>query len=269
MNDEIVLKDHFSRIVESQEPYPVDFDQAWQWIGYSTKQKAREALEKNFEDGIDYTSFNLTVKREIGATNKIQINLTIDCFKSFCMMAGTGKGKEVRRYYLEIEKKYLEIRRSGISAMPGIGPFPELSTARLHELRMILREGSISVREFRRLAFNLDTPDVPNNPIKGALVFKTHDDFMEYAETHKKANPTVYNFAKTALKITGTPDDFVLIRDLYRLYREAMNTWKAETRNTFTSQIKKLYPALEYKQRKVNGKPELVFMGCTLVEKAG
>jgi phage anti-repressor protein len=111
MKDEIMLLDQFSRIAESPEPYPVDFDQAWQWIGYSTKQKAREALERNFEDGVDYTSFNLTVKREIGATNKMQINLTVDCFKSFCMMAGTDKGKKVRQYYLAIEKKYRELQR--------------------------------------------------------------------------------------------------------------------------------------------------------------
>jgi hypothetical protein len=91
------------------------------------------------------------------------------------MMAGTEKGKEVRRYYLEIEKKFLEIRRSGISAIS----WKEPSTARLHELRMILKEGRISVREFRRLAFNLDTPDVPDNPIKDALKFKTFNEFTE------------------------------------------------------------------------------------------
>jgi hypothetical protein len=139
----------------------------------------------------------------------------------------------------------------------------------IRELRKDLEEDRISIREYRRRAYNLDTPDVPDNPIKGALVFKTHDDFMEYAETHKKANPTIYNFVKTALKITGNPDDFVLVRDLYQLYREAMNTWKAESRNIFVRRIKEMYPALEYKQKKVNGKPELVFFGCALVEKAG
>jgi hypothetical protein len=154
---------------------------------------------------------------------------------------------------------------------PSIDPFSELSTARLHELRMCIRElrkdleeERISVREFRRLAFNFDTPDVPDNPIKGALVFKTHDDFIEYAETHTKANPTIYAFAKAALKITGNSDDFVLIKDLYRLYREYTNTWKAETRYKFINRIKEMYPDLEYKQKKVNGYPELVFTGCVL-----
>jgi transcriptional regulator with XRE-family HTH domain len=165
---------------------------------------------------------------------------------------------------------------SSPSSKPNIDLFPELPASKLRELRMRIRElhtfleeGRISVREFRRLALGLDTPDVPDNPIKGALVFKTYDNFMEYAETHKKANPTIYSFAKTALNITEKPGDYVIIRDLYRLYLEYMNTWKAETRNKFVRRIKELYPALEYKQKKVNAKPELAFFGCTLAEQAG
>ena len=36
-------------LLESTEEYPVDFDEAWQWLGYSTKQKAKSKLEENFE----------------------------------------------------------------------------------------------------------------------------------------------------------------------------------------------------------------------------
>jgi prophage antirepressor-like protein len=168
------------------------------------------------------------------------------------------------------------IRKTGSYALPGIDPLEGISTARLHELRMRihelrrdLEEERISVREFRRLALNLDTPDTPENPVRGALVFKTHDDFTEYAETHKKANPTVYSFAKTALKITGNPADFVMIRDLYRLYQENTNTWEAVSRQKFVRRIKELYPGLEYKQKKVDGKPELAFFGCVLGGKGG
>jgi hypothetical protein len=51
------------------------------------------------------------------------------------------------------------IRKTGSYALPSQTSWKEPSTARLHELRMILKEGSISIREFRRLAFNLDTLD--------------------------------------------------------------------------------------------------------------
>jgi prophage antirepressor-like protein len=163
------------------------------------------------------------------------------------------------------------IRKTGFYALPGVDPLKGLSAAKLHEWRMRLRDlrklledKIITVREFRRLALDLDTPDAPDNPVKGALAFKNHDDFMNYAETHKKANPTVYSFAKTALKITGNPGDVVLVRDLYRVYREHTNTWEAVSRQKFVQRVKELYPGLEYKQKKVNGAPELVFTGCTV-----
>ncbi len=102
-------------LVQSTQQFPVDFDAAWKWIGYSTKQKAKNKLANNFEQGIDY-HINQTVKlvkRSQGGGSGIEdIRLNIDCFKSLGMMAGTTKGKEVRRYFLECEriaKKAVEI----------------------------------------------------------------------------------------------------------------------------------------------------------------
>lgn len=102
-------------LVQSTDQFPVDFDAAWKWIGYSTKQKAKNKLTNNFELSIDY-HINQTVKlvkRSQGGGSGIEnIRLNIDCFKSLGMMAGTTKGKEVRRYFLECEriaKKAVEI----------------------------------------------------------------------------------------------------------------------------------------------------------------
>ena len=95
-------------LVQSTNQFPVDFDAAWKWIGYSTKQKAKNKLTNNFHIGLDYT-LTQTVKRVEGnkgggSVRFESINLTIDCFKSLGMMAGTGQGKEVRRYFLECER---------------------------------------------------------------------------------------------------------------------------------------------------------------------
>lgn len=187
------------------------------------------------------------------------------------MVENNPKGREIRRYLIKVEEAWntpemLVKRLEQMGALPESGreTWKEPSASRLRELRMILQEGSITVREFRRLAFNLDTPDVPDNPIKNALTFKCHDDFMEYAETHQKANPTVYSFAKTVLKVTGNPDDFVPVQDLYRLYQEYTNTWETETRTKFVRRIKEMYPALEYKQKKIDGVPKLVFTDCVI-----
>ena len=91
-------------LLHSQEEFPVDFDEAWKWLGYSTKQKAKNKLLKNFDEKVDYLSFNQVVKREVGATTKETIKLTIVCLKSLGMMAGTEKGKEIRRYFLKCEQ---------------------------------------------------------------------------------------------------------------------------------------------------------------------
>jgi len=105
---EIIPFNQLEIIAKSLSDFPVDFDDAWKWVGYASKQKGLDQLKANFEEGIDYTSINQKVKREIGATQKRQINLTADCFKSFCMMAGTEKGKDVRKYFITVEKQFLK-----------------------------------------------------------------------------------------------------------------------------------------------------------------
>ena len=89
--------------------FPVDFDAFWQWCGYSTKQKAEQMLQKNFTQEVDF-NFNREVKVQKEGkqqvTRKIKsYQLTIDCAKSFAMLAQTEKGREVRLYFLECEKR--------------------------------------------------------------------------------------------------------------------------------------------------------------------
>jgi anti-repressor protein len=100
-------------IIQSDKEFSVDFDIAWQWIGYSRKSDAKELLEDRFDNGFDFCGeFRKNGKR--GRPIE-KIFLTIDCFKQFCMMAGTQKGKEVRRYFLNCEselKRRIEEERS-------------------------------------------------------------------------------------------------------------------------------------------------------------
>ncbi|MBL1176814.1 hypothetical protein [Pantanalinema sp. GBBB05] len=93
-------------LIESDEQFSVDFDNAWQWIGYSSKQAAKKKLVRNFEPGSDYLSKWMSVPHSNGSTaSRVEkIYLTVDCFKSLAMMAGTEKGREVRRYFLDCEQ---------------------------------------------------------------------------------------------------------------------------------------------------------------------
>ena len=101
-------------LLESSDRFPVDFDASWQWLGYSSKQKAKDKLINNFEMGLDYAlnhlvesdnHAGLSAQERAVASKKEIIKLTTDCFKSFCMMAGTEKGKQVRRYFLMCERE--------------------------------------------------------------------------------------------------------------------------------------------------------------------
>lgn len=96
--------------IQSDEKFPIDFDDAWRWIEYSSKQNGEDNLTINFDEKIDYIkptksdlSLNHSVKRKKGGQNRKIIRMTIECFKQFCMIAGTPKGREVRRYFLKCE----------------------------------------------------------------------------------------------------------------------------------------------------------------------
>lgn len=99
--------DNIFGLLQSTEEFTIDFDDAWQWIGWSKKQKAREVLINNFEEGVDFLPKG--VKSPSGGRPSEWILLTIDCFKSLAMMAGTSKGREVRRYFIDCEKRLKQL----------------------------------------------------------------------------------------------------------------------------------------------------------------
>ena len=97
------------KLLVSDEGFPIDFDDAWRWVGYKKKESPLRKLKAKFEEGFDYIVVNLIASpnREAikGGQNRIVIKLTIDCFKIFCMMADTSKGKEVRKYFIQCEQR--------------------------------------------------------------------------------------------------------------------------------------------------------------------
>ena len=95
-------------LFSSLDEMPVDFDLAWQWLGYATKQKAKDKLLSNFDQTLDF-NLNQTVRVQNEGNRNVQrpyeqIVVTIDCFKQLGMMAGTDQGKQIRRYFLDCEK---------------------------------------------------------------------------------------------------------------------------------------------------------------------
>jgi phage anti-repressor protein len=93
-------------LIESSQEFPIDFDYAWQWIEYSRKDSAKSSLlNAGFIEGTDFRiSQNNQENSKVGRPSE-KIMLTVECFKSFCMMAGTLKGREVRKYFLDCEQE--------------------------------------------------------------------------------------------------------------------------------------------------------------------
>lgn len=95
------------RLSQSSEKFPVDFDLAWAWIGYKAKRNAKEVLLNNFEENEDF--LRSTPKTSQSGRPREIIRLSVDCFKSLGMMAGTDNGKLIRRHFLNCERRLKEV----------------------------------------------------------------------------------------------------------------------------------------------------------------
>ncbi|MEH2130134.1 MAG: hypothetical protein V7K86_05645 [Nostoc sp.] len=104
-------------LYRSGEQFPVDLDDAWVWLGYATKQKAKQKLINNFELDIDFKVLNQMVKCADGkgSSRREQIIITLEAFKDMGMMAGTEQGKVIRKYYRECELIVKEMISTGLT----------------------------------------------------------------------------------------------------------------------------------------------------------
>jgi phage anti-repressor protein len=97
-------------LLASEETFPIDLDEAYEWVGYTHKHKAVTALKNNFKQDVDFSP-NRLQKPQAGRPSDSYM-LTIDTFKCLAMMARTEKGKEVRQYFLECERELKAIKRA-------------------------------------------------------------------------------------------------------------------------------------------------------------
>jgi hypothetical protein len=119
----------FLQYGSNSKEFVINFDIVWNWVGFTTIGNAKRLLEKFFNNNIDYkkTAFLfgeavLSSQKQNGGQNKETILLTVDCFKNFCMKAGTIRANEVRQYYIKMENilhkyiqsKFLELRDKDI-----------------------------------------------------------------------------------------------------------------------------------------------------------
>ncbi len=82
------------------------------YLSLSIKQQFSDWIKKQInslglEENIDYITFKEKIIRESGGgTTKIEYIITTDTAKHISMASRTLKGKEMRNYFIEIEKKF-------------------------------------------------------------------------------------------------------------------------------------------------------------------
>jgi len=137
------LETQFKSIIQSGEKYPVDFDRAWKWIGYSTKGNAKRVFLKNFIPTNDYRII-INDKRDNNPNPEQKIFITIEAFKEFCMVSETTTGRDVRRYFIDVEKKLIQLKEFS-SAKTNI----KLKESRKKNISLFAKAGLKNPEEYR------------------------------------------------------------------------------------------------------------------------
>lgn len=92
-----------SELFTSTEQFPVDFNNAWQWLKYDRKDSAKRYLIDNLEEEVDFRIIVDSTQPQFGKPRQ-DILLSIEGFKNWAMMSKTATGKQVRKYFLECER---------------------------------------------------------------------------------------------------------------------------------------------------------------------
>ena len=95
-------------LVDSGELFPVDFELAWQWLGYSSKQACRKKLTRNFDAGTDYLIESVTVSHE-GKTTASRteiIKLSVECFNKLKASKQDKRFGEEKRIQKTLQEKW-------------------------------------------------------------------------------------------------------------------------------------------------------------------
>lgn len=137
-------------LLESKAQFPVEFNDAWEWLGFTRSDHAKSSfgncdfikkldyiiypyqtnngtntpndlehryqVKQAYRDSFDETSHLYTEKDVIDG----DIYMTVECFKSWGMMLRSETGRKVRSYFLQCEKLLKRTLESKIPNTPQV-----------------------------------------------------------------------------------------------------------------------------------------------------
>ena len=85
-------------------------------VGKDFSSWIKNRIEKyGFVKNQDYSSFTQIGERAKGATVRIEYALSLDMAKELCMIENNEKGRMIRKYFIEVEKK---VRMQSVPSLP-------------------------------------------------------------------------------------------------------------------------------------------------------
>ena len=82
-----------AELFNSKKTFPIDFEPAWEWLGYSGREYAKGFfLSYGFIEDKDYTMDEHNI-----------ISMSCECLKLWCMLSGTENGRRIRFMLFECE----------------------------------------------------------------------------------------------------------------------------------------------------------------------
>lgn len=115
INEEVLR--HFVQILTQRysDPFPIPMSWVTKWLGYERERYLKDLF---FQRGRIQKSANYTKKKDYDELRfrtqknqvKIEIMLSISCFKDLCQRSNTSKARTIRKYFEKVESIY----RNGI-----------------------------------------------------------------------------------------------------------------------------------------------------------
>lgn len=184
--------------------FVVDFDEIYQWLGFTTKGNAKRVLIKNYTENVDYkiihtnsciayherkAVFYTDIVKQNGGQNKENILMNIKTFKELCMIANTEKAKQVRTYYATLENMYFDLIKEEYTKQ--------------HNL---ITENGIKITTLE------------NNLSDTQLKLDTYPSYYFYEEEIKRANNLHKSFQKVDFKYLQCFNIcYILVLDEYKI----------------------------------------------------
>ena len=114
------------------------------------KHNLKKTLKKSYIKDVDYNISKITkLKGKGGQTNEI-IMLTIDCFKMLCQSTQSKKGKEVRRYFIDVEKLLNKYKSYIIEGLED-------------KVKLLQKDRKPKINPQKGVIYVFKTPDTPEN----------------------------------------------------------------------------------------------------------